>query len=79
LTRASHSSSGPAPGSASQAASASRPAGVMLYTVLGRRPVASGLLSARPAATSFFGSSYSRETARGQIQPRLRSICLASW
>ena len=51
----------------------------MLYTVLGLRPVASGLLLASPADTSFFGSSYSRETARGQIQPRLRSICLASW
>jgi flavin-dependent dehydrogenase len=43
------------------------------------RPVASGRLVASPAATSFFGSSYSREMARGQIQPRLRSVCLASW
>ena len=69
----------PAPGSASQAASASRPAGVMVYTVLRLRPVAPGRLAASPAATSFFGSSYSREIARGQIHPRLRSICLASW
>jgi hypothetical protein len=51
----------------------------MLYTVLRLRPVASVLLLGSPAATSFFGSSYSRETARGQIHPRLRSICLASW
>jgi hypothetical protein len=35
--------------------------------VLGRRPVTSGRRLASPAATSFFGSSYSRETARGQI------------
>ena len=50
----------------------------MLYTVLRRLPVGSDRLVASPAATSFFGSSYSLDSARGQIHPRLRFICLAS-
>ena len=43
----------------------------MLYTVLRLRPVASCLLLALQPWTTY-------QLAK-QIQPRLRSICLASW
>ena len=78
LSNCSNSSTGPSPGTCSQSASAARPAGVIEYTVRGRRPIVSLAATARRASTSFFGSSYSLLVARGQIRPRLRSICLVS-
>ena len=75
---ASDSSRGGADGSPSQARSALRPLAVMAYSVRGRRPFTVVVALTSPCSSRFFGSWYSRVSARGQQKWRLRRTCFVS-